>query len=166
MVLCFLDIFLVKDTYFLSKNYLFRIIFFRGFEVFKVLKVIVGVEAIEIFRNFAFVMKRSRVIYGTIMLAVYLCWMLSATCFVHTHDYSWGKVTHSHPYSDSRHTHTQSACQLIDYLDWAVAEKAADTVAVAVGFVVLGKVDRPDIRVVDASVCARSLRAPPVFPIS
>lgn len=111
-------------------------------------------------------MKRSRVIYGTIMLAAYLCWMLSATCFVHTHNYSWGKVTHSHPYSDSRHTHSQSACQLIGYLDWAVAEKAADTVAVAVGFVVLGKVDRPDIRVVDASVCARSLRAPPVFPIS
>ena len=49
IVLCFLDIFLVKDTYFLSKNYLFRIIFFRDFEAFKVLKVIVGVEAIEIF---------------------------------------------------------------------------------------------------------------------
>lgn len=81
------------------------------------------------------------------MLAAYLCWMLSATCFVHTHNYSWGKVTHSHPYSDSRHTHSQSACQLIGYLDWAVAEKAADTIAVAVDFVVLGKVDRPDIRV-------------------
>lgn len=150
----------------MPKNCLSRTIFFRDFKVFKFIKVVRVVEIFEIIRNFAFVMKRSRVIYGTIMLAAYLCWMLSATCFVHTHTYSWGKVTHSHPYSDSRHTHSQSACQLIGYLDGAVAEKAADTVAVAVDFVVLGKIGRSDIRTVDASVCARSLRAPPVFPIS
>lgn len=148
------------------ENRLFGVIFFRDFKVFKVFKVVRVVEIFEIIRNFAFVMKRSRVIYGTMMLAAYLCWMLSATCFVHTHTYSWGKVTHSHPYSDSRHTHSQSACQLIGYLDGAVAEKTADTVAVAVDFVVLGKIGRSDIRTVDASVCARSLRAPPVFPIS
>ncbi len=100
------------------------------------------------------------------MLAAYLCWMLSATCFVHTHSYSWGKVTHSHPYSDSHHTHSQSACSLIDYLDGAVAEKAADSVAVAVGSVVSGVICRADVVVADSFSCVRSLRAPPVFPLS
>lgn len=111
-------------------------------------------------------MKRGGIIYGAIMLAAYLCWMLSATCFVHTHNYSWGKVTHSHPYSDSRHTHSQSACQLIGWLDAAVAEKAADSVAAAVESVVVGEVCRAEIRTAESSVRVCPLRAPPVFPLS
>ncbi len=111
-------------------------------------------------------MKRSRVIYGAVMLAAYLCWMLSSICFVHTHNYSWGKVTHSHPYSDSHHTHSQSACQLIDYLDGAVAEKAADSVDIAVDFVVSVGFFDAGIRTIDSSAIVCSLRAPPVFPRS
>lgn len=111
-------------------------------------------------------MKRERLIYGAIVLAAYLCWMLSATCFIHTHKYSWGRVTHSHPYADSHHTHSQSACQLIDYLDGAVAEKASDSVAVAADFVVEGGICRADVRAVDTFVRVCPLRAPPFFPVS
>lgn len=111
-------------------------------------------------------MKRGRIIYGAIMLAAYLCWMLSATCFVHTHTYSWGKVTHSHPYSDSHHSHSKSACQLIGWLDGAVAEKAADSVALAVVFVVVGEVFRQTAMAADSCVSLCPLRAPPVFPLS
>lgn len=100
------------------------------------------------------------------MLAAYLCWMLSSVCFVHTHDFAWGRITHSHPYSDSHHTHSQSACSLIDYLDGAVAESAADVVAVAADFVVSGVICPADVAVADSFAGVRSLRAPPVFPLS
>lgn len=100
------------------------------------------------------------------MLAAYLCWMLSATCFVHTHDFSWGKVTHSHPYSDSHHTHSQGACSLIDYLDGAAAESAADAVSPVVDSAVSDAVCLADVPAADSFSCVRSLRAPPVFPLS
>ncbi|MEG2150700.1 MAG: hypothetical protein RRY36_05730 [Bacteroidaceae bacterium] len=40
-----------------------------------------------------------------------------STLFVHTHNFSWGQVTHSHPYlPNSPHSHTSAQYQTIESL--------------------------------------------------
>lgn len=40
-----------------------------------------------------------------------------STLFLHTHNFTWGTVTHSHPYMPTGpHTHTSSECQTIQFL--------------------------------------------------
>jgi hypothetical protein len=56
-----------------------------------------------------------------LLAALFLSYYLSATCFVHTHRFSWGAVTHSHlmkPFGDKAagHSHTQSQCATIALL--------------------------------------------------
>ncbi|MDR1980416.1 MAG: hypothetical protein LBQ39_02190 [Tannerellaceae bacterium] len=58
-------------------------------------------------------------------VAVFLSYYLSATCFYHTHYFTWGVVTHSHLYfpfdkNAVDHTHTQNQCQVINYLSHIV----------------------------------------------
>lgn len=39
----------------------------------------------------------------------------SSTMFVHTHNFEWGKVTHSHPcIPQSGHSHSAAACSVVD----------------------------------------------------
>jgi hypothetical protein len=50
-----------------------------------------------------------------LLAALFLSYYLSATCFVHTHRFSWGTVTHSHlmfPFGDGAtgHSHSQAQC--------------------------------------------------------
>ncbi|MDR1880026.1 MAG: hypothetical protein LBQ78_03760 [Tannerellaceae bacterium] len=59
------------------------------------------------------------------LVALFLSYYLSATCFYHTHYFTWGVVTHSHLYfpvdkNAVDHTHTQKQCQVISYLSHIV----------------------------------------------
>jgi hypothetical protein len=51
---------------------------------------------------------------------LFVSYYLSATCFYHSHQYSWGMVIHSHftfPAHDStHHNHTESQCDTIHLL--------------------------------------------------
>jgi hypothetical protein len=67
-------------------------------------------------------MKQKWLNAGKWMLAVlFTSYCISATCFYHTHYYSWGTVTHSHffyPFGDTpvQHSHTPAQCQTIHFL--------------------------------------------------
>lgn len=59
------------------------------------------------------------------LVILFLSYYLSATCFYHTHTYSWGVVSHSHfgfPFGNNpgQHHHTQSQCQTIQLLSCIV----------------------------------------------
>ncbi|MDR2765195.1 MAG: hypothetical protein LBB90_09235 [Tannerella sp.] len=71
-------------------------------------------------------MKQTWLNAGKWMLAaLFMSYYVSATCFYHTHYFSWGSVTHSHffyPFDDSpvQHSHTPSQCQTIYFLSHLV----------------------------------------------
>jgi hypothetical protein len=101
------------------------------------------------------------------LVVLFLSYYISATCFYHTHYYSWGTVTHSHfffPFGDNalQHNHTQSQCQTIQLL--------SHIVLVFFTFAVLHKITQ--IRRVfipnhsyksHTHLIATPLRAPPVW---
>ncbi|MDR3194812.1 MAG: hypothetical protein LBT76_05930 [Tannerella sp.] len=55
------------------------------------------------------------------LVALFMSYHISSTCFYHTHHYSWGTVTHSHLYSPfsehpAQHNHSQIQCLTIQIL--------------------------------------------------
>lgn len=73
------------------------------------------------------------------LVILFLSYYLSATCFYHTHYYSWGTVTHSHfcfPFGDNptpQHHHTQSQCQTIQLLSGIVLAFLVAAIILATG---------------------------------
>ena len=67
-------------------------------------------------------MKRFLISAGKwLVMVLFMSYYISTTCFYHTHNFSWGQITHSHPYfpldkGQIKHIHTQEACQTIDHL--------------------------------------------------
>lgn len=67
-------------------------------------------------------MKKAAKIARLLLVATYLFYFASTSLFIHTHIFSWGRVTHSHPYlpSDKGHAHSQSEIDFIAYLSSSV----------------------------------------------
>lgn len=106
-------------------------------------------------------MGKRRFILGTYLLAAYLCFVLSASCFIHTHRFEWGTVTHSHPFPMGGHTHSQASCQLISYLDLAVSEPASEPFAAELPSCLAESCDTPEPHDAGCGMPHRTLRAPP-----
>ena len=52
------------------------------------------------------------------LLILFISYYAENTLFVHTHQFSWGKVTHSHPYlPSSSHSHSETECSTITLLN-------------------------------------------------
>lgn len=72
--------------------------------------------------NFAVEMvQRVHRVLVALMVALFATYYCETTLFVHTHNFYWGSVTHSHPYWPSaNHGHDQSECQAISLLSMIV----------------------------------------------
>ncbi|MDR1814857.1 MAG: hypothetical protein LBR18_08445 [Tannerella sp.] len=100
-----------------------------------------------------------------LLLVLFMSYYLSATCFYHTHYFSWGTVTHSHIYFPSgdkqpHHNHTPAQCELIQILStimftFTVAVAAVISVIVSKIYIV------KSINAVSINVVYSFLRAPP-----
>lgn len=52
-----------------------------------------------------------------LLVTLFVSYYCQSTLFVHTHDFEWGQVTHSHPYMPSgSHSHSWAQCQTLDAL--------------------------------------------------
>ncbi|MEF9932429.1 MAG: hypothetical protein RSC28_00540 [Bacteroidales bacterium] len=53
-----------------------------------------------------------------LLLALFVSYYCESTLFIHTHNFNWGKVTHSHPYlPNSSHSHSEAQCLTIASLN-------------------------------------------------
>ena len=77
---------------------------------------------IGILRIFAAEMaQRFHRVMVALLVALFATYYCETTLFVHTHNFYWGTVTHSHPYwPSSHHGHDQAECQAISMLSMIV----------------------------------------------
>ncbi len=67
-------------------------------------------------------MRRVKNIVGYSLIALYLCYYVSTSLFIHSHQYADKVVTHSHPYLPfekhgmPNHTHTANQCVFISFI--------------------------------------------------
>lgn len=98
-----------------------------------------------------------------LLVALFVSYYCESTFFLHTHNFDWGTVTHSHPYMPTgSHSHTSAQCQTIESLANLLFTLVATAFIVAtIRVIVLSAT--PDLRRITRRLVRNySLRAPPV----
>ena len=83
-------------------------------------------------------------ILGYFLIALYMCFTVSTSMFIHTHYYEGESVVHSHPFlmgegGALNHTHTVSQSVFIHYISSTLLLVISSAIGVAVLFTTLSK---------------------------
>ena len=107
-------------------------------------------------------------ILGYFLIALYMCFTVSTSMFIHTHYYEGESVVHSHPFlmgegGALNHTHTVSQSVFIHYISSTLLLVISSAIGVAVLFTTLSKEYSHEVQAGESRhILYFSLRAPPV----
>ncbi|MBO7200881.1 MAG: hypothetical protein J6V54_05725 [Bacteroidales bacterium] len=106
-------------------------------------------------------------ILGYLFIALYMCYAVSTSMFIHTHYYEGQRVVHSHPFlmgegGALNHTHTASQSVFIHHISTTLLLVISSAIGVAVLFITLSKEYHHEIQAATSRFMLYfSLRAPP-----
>ena len=107
-------------------------------------------------------------ILGYLFIALYMCYAVSTSMFIHTHYYEGQRVVHSHPFLMGEggvlnHSHTVSQSVFIHYISSTLLLAISSAIVISVLFTILSKEYRHEIQAgISRFMLYFSLRAPPI----
>lgn len=90
-------------------------------------------------------------ILGYLLIALYMCFAVSTSMFIHTHYYDGESIVYSHPFlmgegGTLNHTHTASQSVFIHHISSSLLLVISSAVVIAVLFITLSKEYRHEIQ--------------------
>ena len=107
-------------------------------------------------------------ILGYFLIALYMCFTVSTSMFIHTHYYEGESVVHSHPFLMGEggvlnHSHTVSQSVFIHYISSTLLLVISSAIVISVLFTILSKEYSHEVQAgISRFMLYFSLRAPPI----